>query len=282
MFPALAPAKRPRQHRSDISIILGFCSVQDGLQLRRKQIFERSNKKYLVLGSERVDPGGEQRLSLHTARKTSSGPERVAARSLVEPAGGCLFEGQTDPTSNDLQGAASGIFLTVPRIKRPRQNSHDRASIHPGSALSIVSARSSWPSVCSNRRTSSKFARLIACAMIRAGERGSEPTCSHQKYVLSSSDNSSLGKPLVRDFSITSCTTNAQRRRDRGTDRSGCRHTERSGNHTTGFTPGSAVTRSRNLAPRISKLRYWSNDAQAGDSSTTGSASPDASASCAA
>ena len=37
-------------------------------------------------------------------------------------------------------------------------------------------------------------------------------------------------------------------------------------NHTTGFTPGKAVTRSRNLAPRISKLRYWSNEAQAGDS----------------
>ena len=28
--------------------------------------------------------------------------------------------------------------------------------------------------------------------------------------------------------------------------------------HTTGFTPGSAVTRSRNFVPRISKLRYWS------------------------
>src|SRR6478672_13034116 len=52
--------------------------------------------------------------------------------------------------------------------------------------------------------------------------------------------------------------------------------------HTTGLTPGSAVTRSRNLAPRISKLRYWSNEAQAGDSSTTGSASPEASASRAA
>src|SRR5258707_6814183 len=49
--------------------------------------------------------------------------------------------------------------------------------------------------------------------------------------------------------------------------------------HTTGLTPGSAVTSSRNLAPRISKLRYWSNDAQAGDSNTTGSASPEASAS---
>ncbi|MHC2822444.1 hypothetical protein ACVMBY_006004 [Bradyrhizobium huanghuaihaiense] len=52
--------------------------------------------------------------------------------------------------------------------------------------------------------------------------------------------------------------------------------------HTTGFTPGSACTSSRNLAPRISKLRYWSNEAQAGDSSTTASASPDASASRAA
>src|SRR6266436_5279420 len=49
--------------------------------------------------------------------------------------------------------------------------------------------------------------------------------------------------------------------------------------HTTGLTPGSAVTRSRNFAPRISKLRYWSNEAQAGDNSTTGSASPEASAS---
>src|SRR6266516_7287659 len=54
------------------------------------------------------------------------------------------------------------------------------------------------------------------------------------------------------------------------------------GAYTTGLTPGSEVTRSRNFAPRISKLRYWSNDAQAGDNSTTGSASPDASASRAA
>src|SRR3954454_17831581 len=49
--------------------------------------------------------------------------------------------------------------------------------------------------------------------------------------------------------------------------------------HTTGLTPGSAVTRSRNRVPRISKLRYWSNEAQAGDSSTTGSARPEAPAS---
>ena len=46
-----------------------------------------------------------------------------------------------------------------------------------------------------------------------------------------------------------------------------------------GVTPGSASTSSRNLSPRISKLRYWSNEAQAGDSSTTGSAMPDAAAS---
>jgi hypothetical protein len=38
-----------------------------------------------------------------------------------------------------------------------------------------------------------------------------------------------------------------------------------------GRTPGSACTSSRNLAPRTSKLGYWSNDAQAGESSTTGS-----------
>ena len=37
-----------------------------------------------------------------------------------------------------------------------------------------------------------------------------------------------------------------------------------------GIMSGSARTRSRNLSPRISKLRYWSNEAQAGDSSTTG------------
>src|ERR1700747_2783992 len=49
--------------------------------------------------------------------------------------------------------------------------------------------------------------------------------------------------------------------------------------HTTGGTPGSAVTRSRKRAPRISKLRYWSNEAQAGDSNTTASASCEASAS---
>src|SRR4029079_15869301 len=39
---------------------------------------------------------------------------------------------------------------------------------------------------------------------------------------------------------------------------------------------GSARTRSRNLSPRISKLRYWSNEAQAGDSRTTGWSGPDA------
>src|SRR5262249_6635448 len=52
--------------------------------------------------------------------------------------------------------------------------------------------------------------------------------------------------------------------------------------YTTGFTPGNAVTRSRKAAPRISKLRYWSKEAQAGDSSTTGSVRPEASASRAA
>ena len=46
--------------------------------------------------------------------------------------------------------------------------------------------------------------------------------------------------------------------------------------------PGSARTSSRNLSPRTSKLRYWSNEAQAGESSTTGSATSDASASRAA
>src|SRR5262245_61148035 len=52
--------------------------------------------------------------------------------------------------------------------------------------------------------------------------------------------------------------------------------------HTTGLTPGSALTRSRKAEPRISKLRYWSKEAQAGDKSTTGPARPEASASRAA
>src|SRR3954453_9925145 len=57
---------------------------------------------------------------------------------------------------------------------------------------------------------------------------------------------------------------------------------ERGRPHTTGFTPGRAVTRSWKRAPRISKFRYWSNDEQAGDSSTTGSGSREAWASRAA
>ena len=38
-----------------------------------------------------------------------------------------------------------------------------------------------------------------------------------------------------------------------------------------GTSPGSASTSARKASPRTSKLRYWSNEAQAGDSSTTGS-----------
>src|SRR5262249_47301539 len=49
-----------------------------------------------------------------------------------------------------------------------------------------------------------------------------------------------------------------------------------------GIRPRSARTSSRNLSPRTSKLRYWSKEAQAGDSRTTGSATSDASASAAA
>src|SRR5262245_28230438 len=49
-----------------------------------------------------------------------------------------------------------------------------------------------------------------------------------------------------------------------------------------GSSPGSASTSSRKASPRTSKLRYWSNEAQAGDSSTTGSATSDAAASRAA
>jgi hypothetical protein len=37
------------------------------------------------------------------------------------------------------------------------------------------------------------------------------------------------------------------------------------------ITPGIPNTSARNASPRISKLRYWSNEAQAGESSTTGS-----------
>ena len=37
------------------------------------------------------------------------------------------------------------------------------------------------------------------------------------------------------------------------------------------LTPGSAATRARKASPRTSKLRNWSNEAQAGERSTTGS-----------
>jgi len=43
--------------------------------------------------------------------------------------------------------------------------------------------------------------------------------------------------------------------------------------------PGNPSTSSRNASPRTSKLRYWSKEAQAGDSSTTGSATSAAAAS---
>src|SRR5262249_4761895 len=46
-----------------------------------------------------------------------------------------------------------------------------------------------------------------------------------------------------------------------------------------GFTPGSASTRSTKDLPRISKFGYWSKDAQAGDKRTTGWSRPEASAS---
>ena len=49
-----------------------------------------------------------------------------------------------------------------------------------------------------------------------------------------------------------------------------------------GCRPGKASTSARYASPRTSKLRYWSNEAQAGDSSTTGSGRPEASASRAA
>ena len=47
-------------------------------------------------------------------------------------------------------------------------------------------------------------------------------------------------------------------------------------------SPAAPAPSSRKASPRTSKFRYWSNDAQAGDSSTTGSATPAASASRAA
>ena len=46
--------------------------------------------------------------------------------------------------------------------------------------------------------------------------------------------------------------------------------------------PGIASTKSTNAFPRTSKFGYWSNEAQAGDSSTTGSLAPEAAASRAA
>ena len=47
-------------------------------------------------------------------------------------------------------------------------------------------------------------------------------------------------------------------------------------------TPGIASTVSVKALPRTSKFGYWSKEAQAGDSSTTGSYKPDAAASRAA
>src|SRR5262249_20297613 len=47
-------------------------------------------------------------------------------------------------------------------------------------------------------------------------------------------------------------------------------------------SPGMARTSVRNLSPRTSKFGYWSNEAQAGESSTTGALRPEASASAAA
>ena len=46
--------------------------------------------------------------------------------------------------------------------------------------------------------------------------------------------------------------------------------------------PGNAATSARKASPRTSKLRNWSNEAQAGDNSTTGSRAPAAAASRAA
>jgi hypothetical protein len=132
-----------------------------------------------------------------------SAPEKVEAISPAETRGAYRRGAQTDSTSKDLRGAASGISRAVASISRPRQNSHDRSSIQPGSALSIRSARKLRPSVRSSRRTSSKPASVIACATIRAGDRGSEPTGSHQKYLLSSSARNSSGKPCLGDFSMS-------------------------------------------------------------------------------
>jgi hypothetical protein len=95
------------------------------------------------------------------------------------------------------------MLRPVARIRRPRQNSHDRSSIQPGPAPSIVSTSRSGPSVCSSRRTSAKLAKLIACARILASERGREPTGSHQKNFRSNSDESSLGRPYVGDVTMT-------------------------------------------------------------------------------
>jgi hypothetical protein len=125
---------------------------------------------------------------LRTVRTTIPGWEREAARSLAEPWAGLPCWAQNCPASNDLAGGASGIARPVASARRPRQNSQDRSSIHPGSARSIASTRRS------RRRTSSNEAKFIAWARIRACDRGCKPTGSHQKNLLSSSAARSGGK----------------------------------------------------------------------------------------
>src|SRR5271156_5047397 len=132
----------------------------------------------------------------HRARATERSREEAEARFPAEPWAECRFWAQNLSASNDLRGGVSDIARPLAR-KRPRQNSQDRSLIQPGSAPRIASAKRSRPSVFSNDRTSPNEAKSIACARIRASERGCRPTGSHQKNLRSSSDAMSFGRLCV-------------------------------------------------------------------------------------
>src|SRR5690349_6187885 len=82
-------------------------------------------------GGLREVNGNEMFVRFHRGREGRV-REQAGARSPSEPAEGSQSGVQTYPASKDLSGGASGILRPVTRLNRPRQNSHDRSSIHPG------------------------------------------------------------------------------------------------------------------------------------------------------
>src|SRR5215213_182738 len=77
----------------------------------------------------------ERLLFLHTTRIATVGRAQAKAKFPAELWEECLSVAQNRWPSNALRGGISGMVRPVARAKRPRQNSHDRSSIQPGSAL---------------------------------------------------------------------------------------------------------------------------------------------------